>query len=126
MKIPIPTEHEEQVTYFEWLQWAYPDVYEVTYAVPNGAHLARADRSWGKLEAEGAKQGIPDIIIDYPVGQFPGARIELKRIGGKVSPKQSLMLTKLQQQGFRVGICFGAEEAMSFTAEYLGTRWRVK
>lgn len=119
-KFPIATEHEEQVTFMQWLSIEYPQIYKVTYSVPNGAHLARGFLSYKRLEKEGLKKGAPDIIIDYASNGWHGARIEMKRKGNKPSPEQIEFLNNLHDNKYCCAICYNAKEAQSFIKYYLG------
>lgn len=114
------SEHDEQVTFMNWLSINYPDVYKVTYTVPNGAHLARGFVTYNRLKKEGLKKGVPDIIIDYPCNGYHGARIEMKKKGNKPRPEQIEWLNNLTNNGYCCSICYSAVEADSFIKYYLG------
>jgi len=104
----------------QWLELTYPDVFMMTYAVPNGAHLARGFLSFRRLQKEGFKKGVPDICIAYPVGEWHGAYIEMKKRNGKgPNPEQARWLRNLSMKGFNVGVCFCADDAIGFTECYL-------
>lgn len=118
-KLPLATEHSEQCAFMDWLRLQYPNVYKVTYAVPNGAHLARGPRSYMRLQKEGLRKGVPDIIIDYPCNGYHGARIEMKRKGNKPSPEQISFLNNLHEHKYACAICFNADEAKVFIFRYL-------
>ena len=75
----IPTEHQEQVNFINWIEYNYPE--HKVFAIPNGEkrHLSVAKR----LKAEGVKPGVPDLFIPS-LFLF----IEMKRIKGSVTSKQ--------------------------------------
>ena len=99
------------------------------FHVPNGG--ARCAAEGGKLKAQGVKSGVPDNFIVEPPPNgppgCPGAVIELKRKkGGAVSADQEKWLATLEQQGWRVKVCHGAEEAMDFVAQLGYTKRCIK
>lgn len=98
------TEHAEQVSLVQWLDATHPGL--LYFAIPNGGNRNIVTAT--KLKAEGVKAGVPDLF-------FPSLRlfIELKRTkGGKVSPAQRDMATRLESCGYRVVVCKGAREAV--------------
>lgn len=120
MAIRHPTEHQEQAAYFQWLQLQHSAAYDLAAAVPNGAYKSKA--AAGRFKAEGLKAGYPDILIDMPRGPYHGLRIEMKRRRKSLSAtsdEQHRWGLKLREQGFYWTICYGAEEAMSVTNEYM-------
>jgi hypothetical protein len=60
----VPSEEQEQILFFEWLQFVTIDgepLRPYVYAVPNGGHRNRAVA--GKLKAAGVTPGVPDISV---------------------------------------------------------------
>lgn len=115
-------EHQEQCALICW--WAYqcqalgvPE--NLLFAIPNGG-----DRNvlvGKKLKLEGVRRGVPDLFLAYPVGNFHGLFIEMKRCkGGRTSPEQRAMLDMLSDHGFSVAICAGFKEAKAVIEGYLG------
>jgi len=86
------------------------------FHVPNGG--GRWKGEGGKLKAQGAKKGVPDIVImENPkktgYEHHPGVVIELKRIkGGTVSKEQKKWLAIFERQGFYSCVCRGHMEAV--------------
>lgn len=108
------TEWFEQITFCKWLKNNYPDI------------LFRSDiQSAGKLspQMQNIKQIIdpfdawPDIVI-YSLN----LQIEMKRVGASLSNaharNQLLRHEQLRKLGWRVVVCFGAEEAKRVFLEY--------
>lgn len=115
-----PTEHAEQVTLFQWAAYAackYPEL-EKMFAIPNGGY--RHYKTAADLKSEGVKSGVPDIMLPAPKGKYHGLFVEMKRIkGGKVSDQQAGFIEYLKEQGYKVEICHGFEEAQKAIINYL-------
>ena len=118
----VPSEHEEQVTIFQWanlLSSHYPQL-RMLYAIPNGSYKSK--QSARKFAAEGLKSGVPDICLPVPSadGQYHSLYIELKRKqGGKVSDQQKEWIGSLQFYGNQAYVCKGSDEAIETIKKYL-------
>lgn len=110
-------EHYAQVRVMDWAERYEPELYDHISAVPNGGQ--RHKKTAADLKAEGVKSGYPDLIIDYPAGDYHGARVEMKANGGKPSETQITMLRRLAARGYRCALCDGAEEAIAFLKDYI-------
>ncbi len=108
-KISVPTEQQEAETLA-----AYCRVkgYAFTH-IPNetgGDTRARARAI--RMKRAGTSRGFPDYLVFANGRRFA---IELKRIkGSKATPEQLNWLTVLDEYGFNVKVCFGADEAINF------------
>mgnify|MGYP006935526872 CR=1 FL=1 len=116
----IPNEHGEQSAVIEWSatrQAALPEL-ELLYAVPNGGlrHKAVA----GRLKAEGVKSGVPDLCLPVARGGYHSLYIEMKTLAGSASEKQRQWIARLQREGHRAEVCYGAAEAIALIETYLG------
>jgi hypothetical protein len=99
----IPTEHEEQRELVRWFRQTYKGVR--IFAIPNGG--ARSPATAGRLKAEGVSSGVPDLCI--PAWKL---WVEMKRTkGGSVSPEQKDWIKYLEDVGYCVKVCKGAEAA---------------
>ncbi len=99
----IPTEHEEQRELVRWFRQTYKGVR--IFAIPNGG--ARSPATAGRLKAEGVSSGVPDLCI--PAWKL---WVEMKRTkGGSVSPEQKDWIKYLEDVGYCVKVCKGAEDA---------------
>lgn len=109
MKDGLPSEHKEQSDLITWWnEWGpkhrYPEY--ALFAIPNGG--LRNQRTSAMLKQEGVRPGVPDLFLALNGGLW----IEMKRRwGGIVSPAQSCFHMFLWQQGFKVRVCHGADEA---------------
>lgn len=115
----IPTEHEEQCSFVEWLETKNLKF----TAIPNGGtrHMGTAV----KLKKEGVRPGLPDLLIlvnDHLVW------IEMKRSdrkpkrGGKggVSDEQWRWIDALNAcDNCQVHVCYSAKEAIKVIDGYL-------
>jgi hypothetical protein len=112
VRLPIPTEHQEQVWLFRWAAFnehRYPEL-RWMFAVPNGAYLGYRVRQirGAKLKAEGLRRGVPDIFLPVAKRDYHGLFIEMKRVkGGKKSDAQIAWKEALEQNGYLVLICEG-------------------
>jgi hypothetical protein len=123
-RLPVPTEHEEQVALFEWASLRlsiYPEL-EMLFAIPNAGAGAQSGQA-GKMKAEGVKAGVPDTFLAVPRNGYYGCFIEMKRIeGSTVEPEQEEWLSKLNAQGYFTAICKGCEQAQKVLMVYLEGR----
>jgi len=113
-----PTEHEIQVSFFQWLALAYPNAYRVTWATPNAAK--RSYRMVTAMKAEGLRSGVPDVFMAMPRGKFHGLFLEFKSHAGKLTENQTIYVTNLRSEGYQVEVVHTLLEAMSIVVPYLG------
>lgn len=106
----MKTEHEEQVQVCNYLAL----LGKCFFSVPNG-FIAGGRNKYGamaKLKREGFKNGVPDLFICEPVGNYAGLFIEMKREkGGTLSEVQKLWIADLKDRGYCVQVCKGFKEA---------------
>lgn len=117
----IPLEETEQEAIFAWaraMEPRYPRL-RLLSASMNGI-LTNAQFG-AKLKRLGRKAGFPDLFL--PVVGYantPGLFIELKRrAGGKLSPEQISWHASLEDEGYTVVTCYGAEHAIRTIKAYL-------
>ena len=119
-RLPIPSEHVEQVRLFTWAHYArgtHPAL-SLLYAIPNGG--ARHPVVAAKLKAEGVKRGVPDICLPVARGKWHGLYIELKRQRGtRPSDDQIMWIASLSNAGYRAVWCRGWEAAREVIENYL-------
>lgn len=113
----LAPEFEEQETFMKWLAVAYPRVYEMTYSVPNGRTSAKEGAKFKRL---GAKAGVPDVCVAFPVKPYHGCYIEFKRRdGGVLSELQESWLERLSAKGYAACVACGWEEGKKILEDYL-------
>ncbi len=99
----IKTEHEEQREFVSWFRQTYRSVR--IFAIPNGGMRNKATAC--RLKAEGVSSGVPDLLIPEW-----STFVEMKRAsGGVISASQSDWHEHLDDIGYRVVVCNGAEHA---------------
>ena len=99
----IPTEHEEQRELVRWFRQTHRGVR--IFAIPNGGQRSIAAAT--RLKIEGVSAGVPDLFI--PAWHL---WIEMKRVkGGVLSAEQKDWLKYLEEVGYCVKVCKGAEAA---------------
>jgi hypothetical protein len=120
-KAPIPTEHDEQCVVIEWWDRGVARrglPIHALFAIPNaGAGASRGQA--GKMKAEGARSGVPDLFLAAPRGRWHGLFIEMKRRdGGRVSFPQQVVMDSFGKD-YRCVVAKGADEAMQAIRQYL-------
>lgn len=123
-------EHDEQVALFFWAELnknKVPEL-ELLLAIPNGAYYGGHWSVANKMKEEGVKKGVPDVFLPVPmtylnegqvVGMKAGLWIEMKAGKNKTSPDQDWWIGKLRDMGYRVEVCYSAEDAIKIIKEYL-------
>jgi hypothetical protein len=115
-------EDDEQAALFTILTLKYPQIRKVTFAIPNGGK--RNIREAARLKAQGVTAGVPDIFCAHPAKLYNGLFIEMKRPIIKGQPKpiisatQKEMLLRLNDQGYKVVVCHGDQEALYTILSY--------
>jgi len=117
MKTLQLSEHKEQELFFKWLNLAYPFESNFCYHIPNGRKDAIEGAKYKRL---GAKAGVPDVHIAYPIYPYHGLYIEFKRGNklGFVSKSQREWINRLNSVGYKVEVCHGFEEAKKVVEIY--------
>lgn len=116
----VDREGIQQTHFFNWLQFAYPDVYDHAFHVPNGGR--RDGRTGAKLKREGVKAGVPDIVVAYPQGNYSALFIEFKAArphSASVSVEQKAWLERLSKVGYMAVVCRGLDEAKKAIDDYM-------
>jgi hypothetical protein len=75
-----------------------------------------------KLKALGVSNGVPDLMIFNPIGEFIGLAIELKAPKGQVSRDQSFWLAALQARGWATFVCRSFEQAKGVLDDYFNNK----
>lgn len=112
-------EHHAQVAVINWAncnRYKHPEL-ELIFAIPNGGH--RHGLVARKLRDEGVKAGVPDLFLPVPRGRWHGLFIEIKEGKNKTTPLQREWISNLCQQGYKVDVCYGSEQAIESLEWYL-------
>ena len=91
---------------------------DTLYAIPNGSahHIVTAVR----LKQTGVRAGVPDICLPVARGGYNSLYVEMKRTkGGVVSAIQKAWITALEEQGNKVVVARGFDEARRKILNYL-------
>ena len=81
------------------------------FAIPNGAQTRDGARQGSILRAQGARSGVPDLMLAWPVDGLHGMFIEMKTKKGVMSPNQGAWLGYLSRASFMTSICWSAAQA---------------
>jgi hypothetical protein len=109
-------EHREQVEFVSWVEIHLPGLAECMTSNPLGG--LRKKGVAGKLYAEGARKGYPDLQFDVARGPWHGLRIEMKAEDGVVSDDQLAWISKLLRHGYLAVVAEGAEHAKRIALDY--------
>lgn len=111
------TEHQEQKALIRWFDLQYPAYRGRLFAIPNGGqrHVVVAK----KLKAEGVRKGVPDLMLPVPMNGFHGLFIEIKAIGGRMTPEQREWSQWLADQGYMTVLAVGFDSARRWVEDYL-------
>ncbi len=95
----------------------YPEL-RWLFAIPNGE--ARTGFAGARLKAEGVRAGVWDIFLPVAFANgWRGLWIEMKKRGGKLSPRQIEFGEFVKKQGYRTEVCYGWQEAVKVIEDYL-------
>lgn len=113
------SESSEQQVVIHWREihkGEYPAL-ALLHSIPNGAHMHV--KMAQRMVLEGLTRGIPDLSLPYPARRYHGLYIELKVGRNKPSPEQKLILEELSRLGYRVQVCYSANQAVQVIHDYL-------
>lgn len=82
----------------------------------------RTAAAGGIAKSIGLRPGVPDLILDWPVGEFHGLRIEMKYGKNKPTKEQLGWLYRLATAGYYVAICWSARDAIQVITAYMDRR----
>lgn len=117
-------EHDEQVKLVRWAR-ANAERHRalaLLFSIPNGGF--RHARTAALIKAEGALAGIPDLFLAWP-RRWPdgsvsgGLFIEMKAQKGRLSASQKEIIPLLRERGYRVAVCYSADEAIAELCAYI-------
>lgn len=122
-------EHDQQVALFQWAAAcarAIPALVNL-YAIPNGGK--RNVVTAARLKAEGAKAGVPDVALAWPLRSeetphlfaSPGLYIEMKAGKNKPSTEQIAWRERLIAAGYRYVLAYSWTQAANAILDYLGS-----
>ncbi len=116
-------EDTEQMGVIDWANWntgRFPEL-ELLFHIPNGGK--RDAKEAARFKAMGVKAGVPDLCLPVPMRGFAGLYIEMKYGKNKTTEKQRAWIRALKEQGYKVAVCYGGEEATRELESYLqGTK----
>lgn len=116
-------EDTEQMGVIDWANWntgRFPEL-ELLFHIPNGGK--RDAKEAARFKAMGVKAGVPDLCLPVPMRGFAGLYIEMKYGKNKTTEKQRAWIRALKEQGYKVAVCYGGEEATQELESYLqGTK----
>ena len=101
------SEHDEQCAVVKWFKSQYPKYAGCIMAIPNGSHLAGTKQQRfakvARAKKEGMKNGVSDLFIAVPCGEYHGMWLEMKDKGKtacSVSKEQKEHLALMTEFGY--------------------------
>lgn len=90
----------------------------VIYATLGGGR--RDKREAAKLKREGARPGIPDLVVPYARNGYHALYIEVKRPGQKPRRSQIEFINFLKENNYKVEVLDDVSAIVKCVAEYVG------
>lgn len=120
-----PKEYDIHVQFIQYLEVQYPNL--LFWHTPNNQELSFLDRIKAiviakKRQKLGVKKGVPDLFFPVPQKGFHGLFIELKRKGGRLEKEQKQMIKRLEDNFFKVDVCFSLDQAINCLDDYLNLK----
>lgn len=115
------SEAQHQANVIKWSQQPsirakWPEL-ALLHHIPNGG---TRDAVEGRhLKQQGVKQGVPDLCLPVPRGQYHGLYIEMKTETGRTSDAQDWWGERLLAQGYFWEVCHGWSSAVRVLEWYL-------
>jgi hypothetical protein len=113
------SESTEQQALFQWAAYNEAKMPELRllHAIPNGGKRDKITAAI--LKGEGVKSGVPDVCLPVARQGFHGLYIEMKVDKNKPTENQMWWMCRLSEQGYKVKVCWGWEEAKREIEAYL-------
>ncbi len=118
------SEYDIQCTCIEWFDVVHKEYKNCLFAVPNGFQVGRNGVSNAiskkKMEKEGMRKGIADLILFFNGKVFP---IEMKKEKGKLSSDQKQVhqdwskLAKIETK-----VCYSVDEFIHYVSEIMDSK----
>ena len=110
------TEEQDMFVVFDW-QRMHPKLDRLIWHNCNEGK--RSPVTGRRLKRAGLKRGVPDITCAIPAHGFHGFYIEMKVGSNKPSVEQKEMMRDLFSMGYKVMVCYSAEEAIRELRDYI-------
>ena len=125
---PIPTEYEEQCAVIRWARMMARQEPRLFLLHGDSSGVRVPIGCAVKMKKAGAIKGWPDLFLAAPMiywngtemVEYHGLFIELKRRkDAVVKPEQVEIHRLLREQGYKVDVCRGSDEAIKVIKDYL-------
>lgn len=113
-------EHRIQAALIDWWnrvhgEYGIPEI--LLFAIPNGGWR---DPVGAKiLKSEGQRNGVSDLFLSVPRGDYHGLYVEMKAPEGVTSDAQRVFLKAVGAQGYLGRVCYSVASAMDEIRLYL-------
>ena len=82
----------------------------------NGVKLSKNQA--GRAKTQGMLSGVPDLFLPVPKNGYHGLFIEMKSEKGRLSTNQTFFLSKVELLGYKIAVCYSANEAIKTIENY--------
>lgn len=82
----------------------------------NGVKLSKNQA--GRAKTQGMLSGVPDLFLPVPKNGYHGLFIEMKSGKGRLSTNQTCFLSKVELLGYKIAVCYSANEAIKTIENY--------
>lgn len=122
------SEHHEQSAVVNWFRYQYRQYALCFFAIQNAQMLSylgnkqKIAQVYNKLKREGFKEGVSDLILTVPRGQYHGLWLEMKDRGktqSSVSKDQKAHLALMSEMGYAAHWAPGFEKAQEILINYM-------
>ena len=119
--IKYPTENQEQIKLFEWIN-QHPILQPYCFHIPNEGK--RSPHMGALLKRMGMRPGVSDVFVAYPSNGKHGLWLELKarNAAGKYNKPtvpQLQFIDDMRKMGYTAFVCNGAEQAIKAIQLYM-------
>lgn len=110
-------EEAQQKLFVRWFKIQYPFFSRLIMSIPNGQNVG----GWRgqRLKDMGLLSGAPDLLLAVPTRRYSALFIEMKSITGNVTKMQKEIHAGLSLKGYRVDVCYSADEAIVACKRYI-------
>ena len=120
-KADNPTEAAIQKDVVRWArrhQQLYPAL-GLLHSTPNEGFSNLTGKAAAERKRMGVRNGIPDLHLPVPSGDWPALWVEMKRPGSDLNPNQYRRLVELEEYGNAIAVAWTAEQGIWVLRTYL-------
>lgn len=112
--------HEEVIEECKYIKYKNSTVGKYLHHSPNGGFRNKAEAA--RFKRMGTQPGFPDLFLFIANEVFKGLFIELKSGTNKVTLIQEDMHRRLEEEGYRVVVCYSRQAVINAIKNYLNIK----